>query len=244
MIRTIEELSMNAWPARQTILFDGWVLRFNNGYTRRANSITALYPARKDPSQKIAACEALYRAQGLPVIYKLPGRQESQTLDKLLADRGYIEEAQTSVQALALEDFHGDEILDVTTGSAMSAGWQEAFCRLSHVSEQNQAVHQQIIDAILPARCFASIQLEGEIVACGLGVLQDGYLGLYDIVVDAAFRRRGIGSRLMRALLAWGKCQDAHTAYLQVMLNNPPALALYAGLGFCEVYQYWYRVKV
>ena len=42
MIRTLEELSMNALPALQTMLYGGWVLRFANGYTRRANSINPI----------------------------------------------------------------------------------------------------------------------------------------------------------------------------------------------------------
>jgi|LGOV01.1.fsa_nt_gb hypothetical protein len=33
MIRFIEELSMSAWPALQTHLYDGWVLRISKGYT-------------------------------------------------------------------------------------------------------------------------------------------------------------------------------------------------------------------
>jgi len=74
-------------------------------------------------------------------------------------------------------------------------------------------------------------------------VLQDGCLGLFDIITDEGQRRRGYGRQLMQGLLAWGKQQGARSAYLQVMLNNPPALALYAGLGFREVYRYWYRVK-
>ena len=39
------------------------------------------------------------------------------------------------------------------------------------------------------------------------------------------------------------KSFGAQGAYLQVMLNNPPALALYQRLGFAEAYRYWYRVK-
>ena len=48
---------------------------------------------------------------------------------------------------------------------------------------------------------------------------------------------------MMEGLLAHGQRNGARTAYLQVMLNNPPALQLYEDLGFKEVYQYWYRVK-
>jgi ribosomal protein S18 acetylase RimI-like enzyme len=83
---------------------------------------------------------------------------------------------------------------------------------------------------------------DGQVIACGLGVQQAGYVGLLDIVTDEAFRSRGFGQQLVASILAWGKYNGASKAWLGVMLNNPPALRLYAKLGFREVYQYWYRI--
>ena len=37
--RRLEEVAMNAWPALQQMLFDGWIVRFAQGYTKRANSV-------------------------------------------------------------------------------------------------------------------------------------------------------------------------------------------------------------
>ena len=85
MIRLLEELSMNAWPALQTLLYDGWVLRFAEGYTRRANSVNPLYPSTRDALEKIEACERLYRGQGLAVIFKLTAASQPERLDEMLA---------------------------------------------------------------------------------------------------------------------------------------------------------------
>ena len=44
----------------------------------------------------------------------------------------------------------------------------------------------------------------------------------------------------MAALLEWGAEQGATTAYLQVLGDNAPALALYDGLGFTTHHAYRY----
>ena len=56
-IRDIEELALNAWPALQTKHYDGWVLRFANGYTRRSNAVIPLYESTLDLDEKINFCE-------------------------------------------------------------------------------------------------------------------------------------------------------------------------------------------
>ncbi len=244
MIRVLEELSMNAWPALQTMLYDGWVLRFANGYTKRANSVNPLYASGRDVDEKLQACETLYRDKGLPVVFKMTAESQPDTLDARLAARDYQVDALTSVQLLDLSRWADDATDAADLAASETEEWQAAFCRLSRIAGNRQATHRQMLDAILPAKCFAAARAEGHIVACGLGVVQDGHIGLYDIVTDAGWRRQGYGERLMRSLLGWGRSQGAHTAYLQVMLNNAPALRLYAKLGFREAYQYWYRIKV
>jgi ribosomal protein S18 acetylase RimI-like enzyme len=241
LVQAIEEHSLNAWPAFQTLLVDGWVLRFADGYSRRANSVTPLYPSRGDSAEKIRACERLYADKGLPAIFKL-ATEGAGTLDALLAQRGYPSEARTSVQVLRLSEWPVDEVPEVKSSSLAAPEWV-ALHGVSGASPERQAIHARILAQIVLPRNFAAIEQAGRIIACGLGVAHAGLLGIFDLVVDPAHRRQGYAERLMAGLLAWGRQAGAHTAYLQVMLDNQPALRLYAKLGFREAYQYWYRVK-
>jgi ribosomal protein S18 acetylase RimI-like enzyme len=126
---------------------------------------------------------------------------------------------------------------------APDATWDQAFARMSGLKALDQPVHARILASIVPECCYAALHDGDTIAACGLGVLQDGWLGLYDIVVAPEHRRKGYGEQVVRDLLAWGKQVGAHSTYLQVMLNNPAGLSLYAKVGYRQAYTYWYRVK-
>jgi GNAT superfamily N-acetyltransferase len=97
---------------------------------------------------------------------------------------------------------------------------------------------------LVPPACFALRAVGDQPVAAGFAVAEEGCAGFFDIVTHPDHRRQGHAGALMAALLDWARnSAGAHTAYLQVMLSNAPALRLYARLGFTELYRYWYRIK-
>jgi N-acetylglutamate synthase len=241
-IRSIEELSFNAWPALQSMYYDGWLLRFANEYTRRSNSVNPTYPSVIDPIEKIAYCEQIYRKRKQDVVFKITPACYPPNLDAVLANCGYVQEATTSVRTLTLEDLEQPTVETVTCLNEPTSAWLDGFCTLNTL-HNHRSTMEQILKAIVPERCFIALYQQNEIVAVGLAVHDGEYVGLFDIVTAAHWRNRGFGKQVLLHLLNWAKENGAQHAYLQVMTNNQPALSLYSKVGFQEIYQYWYRVK-
>jgi ribosomal protein S18 acetylase RimI-like enzyme len=241
MIRTCEELSLNAWPGLQQMAVDGWLLRFAGGYTRRANAVIPLYPGTRTAEEKIAFCEALYAARGLATTVKLTAESHPEGLETLLAARGYCREAETLVMTRPLDA--PPAVDDVTLLDAPTPRWLDAYASATGQSSAHDALHAAILDAIPVPKRLALVVADGAPVAVGLGVLERGHLGLFDLATHPAHRRRGHATRLMHALAAWAHAEGARHTYLQVMADNAPAITLYTALGYAEAYRYWYRIR-
>jgi N-acetylglutamate synthase len=245
MITQLEELSINAWPSLQTMLYDGWVLRFSNGYTKRANSSNPLYGGVLAVDEKIDACEKLYSDRHLDIVFKLTAASYPAGLDGILSARGYVPEPGCAVKTLDLRN--GITKLDdpaIMLSSDVSNEWLSAFFQMSDLDERKKRTAEQMLLNIVPQKRLASISDDGRgIIACGMAVLQGDHVGLFDIVTHKDFRRRGYGRHLVSSLLHWAKENGARRAYLQVTLDNEATLSLYSGLGFTEAYRYWYRIK-
>lgn len=239
----VEELSINAWPALETMIDDGWLLRFADGYTKRANSVYPLYPPAGDLEQKIAACERHYGSKKLPTIFKMTPYSQPAKLDALLEERGYKLFADTSVQMVSLAAMTAPAMHTVQIYEECADEWVDVFCRLSEKDEREKQTMTQTLRKIIPACCYAVLYAEGEVIACGIGVLEREHIGLYDIVTAPSHRKRGYGEQLVLNILQWGIERGAKHSYLQVVVDNTPALRLYEKLGYQEIYPYWYRIK-
>lgn len=67
------------------------------------------------------------------------------------------------------------------------------------------------------------------------GRLEPDALSIYNVAVEPACRRGGIGRALVRAIIARGREAEAPRVDLEVRVDNVPAIALYAGEGFVPV---------
>ena len=77
------------------------------------------------------------------------------------------------------------------------------------------------------------VAADGEKIAGYIGsqtVLEEA--DMLNVAVDPAYRRQGIGRRLVEALI---EALDAHCLSLEVRVSNEPARALYESMGFRQV---------
>ena len=242
-IRTLEEISLNALPCLQQILYDGWVLRFAEGYTKRANSVTPLYPSSQDLNQKIHRCEQIYRRFQLKPTFRLTNTSESD-LDRTLEQLGYLKQDNVSVR---VKDITNNDIsnntLFPTIAYELSQEWLDHYIHAIDLPIQHWNTLSTMLEIIPNPTCYAWLKDRHRFCSCGLGVLEDDYLGLFFIATAKKQRGKGYARQLISALLDWGKHNGATQAYIQVETENQAGINLYNKLGFSEVYQYFYRIK-
>ena len=242
-LRTIEERSLNAWPCLQQILDDGWILRFADGYTKRANSINPIYPGTQNLENKIKRCEQIYLSKNLKPIFRLSPLANPK-LDQLLENAGYHKQDVVSVQTKDLNNWQPDAISPINISTELTQEWLDHFVHISQLPLINWGTLTDMLQSIASETCFALLIKNSQVVSCGLGVLDNSYLGLFEILTAKRQRRKGYAQKLIWGILNWGKSKGAVHAYLQVQITNQAAFNLYEKLGFQELYQYFYRIKL
>ena len=234
----VDETCLNAWPALREVLLDGWLLRFSNGLTRRANSANPLLPVGH---ADIAASEALYRRLGLPAIFRVLTLIE-QSVDERLAAAGYTSEGESCVLYGAIGEIETARDPEVRLLSQATPEWLAAMAALQQHTQQQAEIYRGIVSQIAIPTAFAALSADGGVVALAYGAIHNGLLCYESVITDSRGRRQGYGRRIITALAAWAKEGGAHGACLEVEADNTPARALYDAIGVKrELYRYHYR---
>lgn len=243
-IKTIEDLSLNAWPSHQMQLYDGWILRFSYFYTHRTNCVEQIGPSSLPFEEKIRYCEEIYRYWNTPCIFKITPLLPA-AFDPMLEELGYQTEHITEVKSMNLDDFCCRPTqISVDIKEKISPQWLEALFTLKNTTNLTHRLIVPTMYAAIPKETIvASVTIDGKIRAIGLGILDRDHIGLYAINVDANYRQQHLGRSICQEILKTGWQKGAKKAYLQVVPDNISAKNLYRSLGFEDTYTHWFRSK-
>ena len=239
-IAAMEAAAFASWPSidGEEDLF-GWRLRYGSGYTKRANSANSGAAAMALSDEQIDEVERRYRQRGLQPIFRLVSAMAPVGIDAALERRGFQYVDRSLVMSLPLGPDHAGELPALIDDPEE---WLACYAEASGAAVSRQDVHLRMLREIKGRCAFAVERREGRAACVALAVLVEGRLGLFDVATSTQSRRQGLASGLCGKLLAWGLECGAHSAYLQVVAANTPAVRLYEGMGFREAYHYWYRV--
>ena len=239
--RRIERIALRAWPSAETVEYDGWILRSSGGYTKRANSVNPHFGSTLPLQEKIAHCEAFYAARELPTIFRLTPFSQPEGIDQMLADAGYTTLDPTLVMTAILDQASDKD--PAAARFATDAVWLAAFEGLRRLPPDRRTHHRRIVETADGERLFALIVEDDNPVACGLGIVTEDILGLFDLFTAEAHRGRGHGGAIVCAIAHAAIARGTRQAFLQVHSQNETAQRLYRAFGYEIAYRYWYRIK-
>lgn len=243
-VELIEKLSLNAFPALKREELDGWILQYSKGYTYRANCICPLDHCDRDIIPKIKTCEKKYREMNIPVIFKITDYTES-SLDSILDNIGYSIVKRVNLMSVKLNGYVRCDYTNIKISRTLDKEWLEAFVNLSGIKEtRNQDIHVQMLKNIEADLICVRAVVANKIVGCGLGVIENNIVGLFDINVDTEYRKRGLATNICRGIINEAVDCDAQEAYLQVYKENKEAISVYNKLRFKILYKYWFRKQL
>ena len=251
-IKRLQEILMNSWPALHYYFLNGWILRFTNGVTARANSVFPLhYTGNSDSIDKdIIFVEKAYNAYNLPAIFTLPDFFEPQILESKLLEHGYQQLGCITYTLIAFvqELRNGMVNKEFTYNLHTERVFEVSNFLSTHSSRGNEA--QKILNAltkriIIPHKCCIIAKKENNVVGTLMGILDPHkYLYIVDMLVHPDFRKKKIATSMFYKLIKeWGIPNRVKMIWLQVETENKAAMKLYTKLGLKKAYSYYYLEK-
>ena len=226
LILGLESRLINAWPSFDYQIYDGWILRLAKGYSKRANSASPLVAGGAPRRRLVDLMVAQFAAANVRPTFRLTSLEDAGVDDACSRAAASGDRADAVLLAMISDELHRRSRPSLLEPKVATRWVRETARSYGGEKAERCDPHRHRV-AHPPARGLRHPRLDDRHVAWGLGVVERGYVGLYDIVVAPELRGIGLGRRIVTSLMAWGRRKGAHTAYLQVREDNEVARALY-----------------
>jgi N-acetylglutamate synthase len=250
-VETITELERMAaahWRGTEEEWLGDWLLRAAGGFTGRANSALPLGDPGLPLEAALAEVTRWYRARALPPMIAVPtpiaADSPGQELDRQLSRRmwatrsgpAFVMLADLPLPARAAEFPAGRDV-------QVSREPDDAWAARYHYRGQDHLppVARQVLTSA-EEQSFVSIRDGATVLAIARLSVAGGWAGLTAVEVHPGHRRQGLGVAITAAAGQEAARRGVSRLFLQVEVDNAPAQALYAGLGFRFSHRYHYRV--
>ena len=244
-IRDLEKKAAQGWLALEISEYDGWELRFSNGYTGRANSVSVYEDSTKRLEDKVVYCENLYAAHGIPCNFKVTDADKE--LSDYLLNRGYKVVTPSDVMILDTDSEVFKEVLNNSKDykdvifADNPAEWFDSYFEFEGFSDEKKIeTYKQIHDNTKITKLYVTLMHDKETAAVASCAIEGEYSLLHNVIVDKKYRGLGLGKKLCLAAILKSKEMGAKYSYLQVIKDNDVAINLYKKIGFAKVYEYCY----
>lgn len=238
----LQELMTNGMPPLETERLGGWLLRAADGYTGRANSVLPL----GDPGLPLASAVdhvcRWYAARGIPPLLQLPHPIGADPLASELGTELVARGARPFLQTFIMTRATPDVVVPAEGGVRVTAT-DEATSDWWAASSPRSLEHRETLARILalvPDAVYLTAYLDEQPVGHARLAFTRGWSGIFDIHTEPAARRQGVARALLAAADDAAREARIPLQYLQVALENTPAVRLYDALGWRVHHEYHY----
>ena len=241
--RELEEVSGRIWPAPDEEWLGRWWLRSAGGFTARAGAVRPLGDPGRPLDDALAYVVDWYASRALPAMIRVvSGSNLGAELDR----RGWAVATDCVVQTVTvarLARLLGARAASGPSPMVQTSGEPPPSWLLRYHAGTITPVALQVLTGAADV-VFATIDAgdpTAAAVAIGRAAVEPPWAGFSAIEVDPALRRQGHARAVMETLTEWAASRGAVRAWLEVLAENRPAVALYESLGFTEHHRYTYR---
>jgi len=242
LARLLQERTAQAVPAETVRHVAGWWLRDAVGAAWWVRSVLPHADASGERlTYRIEQAEDFYARRGVPTRFQITPGACPDSLDSLLAERGYDEQSPMSLQTAGtahVVDRLGPPPPWVAVDERPTRAWFDTW---HAVHGGDPRTEWALLERVTQPCGFARAVLDGVVVAVGRAVADTGWAGLFGIATLPKARGRGAARAVVAALAHWAAARHADHLYLQVERDNVAACHLYARAGFTELCGYHYR---